>query len=164
MAAKHNSPSAGWVVHDSNPEPTSAQSHPSTTQANSTPDERWIVILVEELELSFRELARECGRLTRLVQPRKKCGFPAEGFNYLIAQRMEEMHSAFQIYIRRREHLLSYIKATAWLGRKAQTAADRTAHFSGEFADQIPLHEAGDVKSNADFSMLHNRAVMDEHD
>jgi hypothetical protein len=163
MAAKHNSPTAGWVVHDSNPQPAPIQSHPSTTQANSTPDERWIVILVEELELSFRELARESGRLTRLVQPRKKCVFPAEGFNYLVAQRMEEVHSAFQIYMRRRERLLSYIKATAWVGGNAQTA-DRTTHFSGELPDQMPLHQEGDVESHVDFSILHNRAIIGEHD
>lgn len=128
------------------------------------PDGHRIVILVEELELSFRELARESGRLTRLVQPRKKCSFPAEGFNYLVAQRMQEVHSAFQIYIRRREQLLSYIKATAWVGGNVQPPADRAAQFSGELVDQIPLHQAGDVKSNVDFSVLHNRAIMDEHD
>jgi hypothetical protein len=119
---------AGILFGRESAQPGPTQSYASTTQSDSAPDEHRLVILVEELEQSFRELARESGRLRRLVQPRKKCVFPAEGFNYLVAQRMEGVHSAFQTYTRRREQLLNYIKATAWMGRQEQEV-DRTTRF-----------------------------------
>ncbi|HWF39925.1 MAG TPA: hypothetical protein VG322_15485 [Candidatus Acidoferrales bacterium] len=76
-------------------------------------EEPWMAILVEELGNSFRMFAKESGRLSRLVQAKKKCSIPSEGFNLQLSMRMECVESAFHIYMRRKDELLSYILATA---------------------------------------------------
>jgi hypothetical protein len=80
-------------------------------------EEPWLAILLEELERSFREFAKESGRLNRLVQKGENCCIPSEGFNRLAARRMAAVERTFQIYMRRKEEFLSYIKATAWRAR-----------------------------------------------
>lgn len=71
-----------------------------------------MAILVEELSKSFRVFAKESGRLTRLIQPKKACRIPSEGFNLQVAMRMDKVERAFHTYLRRKEELLSYIMAT----------------------------------------------------
>ncbi len=77
-------------------------------------EDPWMAILVEELEKSFRHFAKETGRLTRLVQPKKKCHIPSEGFNCLVTLRMDKVERAFRTYMRRKDELLNYIQATSW--------------------------------------------------
>lgn len=76
-------------------------------------EEPWMAILVDELGNSFRAFAKESGRLSRLVQAKKKCSIPSEGFNLQLSMRMESVEHAFHIYMRRKDELLSYILATA---------------------------------------------------
>lgn len=76
-------------------------------------EEPWMGILIEELGNSFRVFAKESGRLSRLVQAKKKCSIPSEGFNLQLSMRMECVERAFHIYMRRKDELLSYILATA---------------------------------------------------
>lgn len=91
----------------------------SVEEIQSTPtisdweaEEPWMAILVEELGKSFRAFAKESGRLTRLIQPKKTCRIPSEGFNLQVAMRMDKVERAFHTYLRRKEELLSYIMAT----------------------------------------------------
>jgi hypothetical protein len=72
-----------------------------------------MAILIEELGNSFRMFAKESGRLSRLVQAKKKCSIPSEGFNLQLSMRMECVERAFHTYVRRKDELLSYILATA---------------------------------------------------
>ena len=81
-----------------------------------------MTIMVEELEKSFRQFAKESGRLSRLVQPKKKCPIPSEGFDFLVALRMDEVERAFRTYMRRKDELLTYILATASQETKTQRA------------------------------------------
>jgi hypothetical protein len=76
-------------------------------------EEPWMAILIEELGNSFRVFAKESGRLSRLVQAKKKCSIPSEGFNLQVSMRMECVERAFHTYMRRKDELLSYILATA---------------------------------------------------
>ena len=71
-----------------------------------------MAILAEGLERSFRDFARQCGRLKRLVQKKKGCPIPSDGFNQLLLQSMDDIDRSFQIYVRRKNELLSYIRAT----------------------------------------------------
>lgn len=82
------------------------------TISNWEAEEPWMAILVEELSKSFRVFAKESGRLTRLIQPKKACRIPSEGFNLQVAMRMDKVERAFHTYLRRKEELLSYIMAT----------------------------------------------------
>jgi hypothetical protein len=77
-------------------------------------EEPWMAILFKELDRSFREFAKESGRLARLVQRKKTCCVPSEGFSHLVSERMEAVEYAFQTYLRRKDELLTYIHATAW--------------------------------------------------
>lgn len=73
-----------------------------------------MVILFEELDRSLREFAKQSGRLARLVQRKKTCRLPSEGFSQLVSERMEAVERAFQAYLRRKDELLTYIKVSAW--------------------------------------------------
>lgn len=84
-------------------------------------EEPWMGILVEELGQSFRAFAKESGRLSRLVQPKKKCNIPSEGFNLQVTMRMECVERAFHTYMRRKDELLSYILATAYQAQRRST-------------------------------------------
>ena len=76
-------------------------------------EEPWMAILIEEMGNSFRMFAKESGRLSRLVQAKKKCSIPSEGFNLQLSMRMECVERAFHTYMRRKDELLSYILTTA---------------------------------------------------
>lgn len=84
-------------------------------------EEPWMAILVEELGHSFRAFAKESGRLSRLVQAKKKCNIPSEGFNLQVTMRMECVERAFHTYVRRKDELLSYILATAYQAQRRGT-------------------------------------------
>lgn len=112
---------------DSSREAVIVYSAPETCVGTAQPmqddwklDEPWTAILVEEMARSFREFAKESGRLARLAQRRKRCGIPSEGFNLLLAQRMDEVEEAFRTYLRRKEELVNHIRATAWRATKAR--------------------------------------------
>ena len=87
--------------------------------------EPWMAILVDELGQSFREFARESSRLARLVQPKRKCRIPSEGFNLQLAMRMEKVDTAFHTYMRRKRELLSYILATPHRRRNETPACSK---------------------------------------
>jgi len=72
----------------------------------------WIAIRVDELGKAYRNFARESGRLSRLAQRKKKACIPSEAFNELLAERIEAVEQAFQLYKRRKEELLGYIRMT----------------------------------------------------
>ena len=91
-------------------------------------EEPWMAILVEELNNSFRIFAKESGRLSRLVQAKKRCSIPSEGFNLQVTMRMECVERAFHTYVRRKDELLSYILATAY----------RAQRRSGSSAQNLP--------------------------
>ena len=100
---------------------TSSPDHASPRERGEMPleasdwkaEEPWMAILIEELGNSFRAFAKESGRLSRLVQAKKKCSIPSEGFNLQLSMRMECVERTFHIYMRRKDELLSYILATA---------------------------------------------------
>lgn len=94
---------------------------PWDTSAPREEQEPWMAILIDELGRSFREFARESSRLARLVQPKRKCRIPSEGFNLQLAMRMEKVGAAFRTYMRRKQELLSYILATASQAQKRNT-------------------------------------------
>jgi hypothetical protein len=73
----------------------------------------WMAIWVEELEKAYRHFARESGRLSRMAQRKKRVHIPSEAFSQLLAEKMEDVERAFQLYIRRKEELLTYLKTTA---------------------------------------------------
>jgi hypothetical protein len=83
-------------------------------QSDGRAEEPWMAILFEELDRSLREFAKQSGRLARLVQRKKTCCMPSEGFSQLVSERMEAVECAFQTYLRRKDELLTYIKASAW--------------------------------------------------
>jgi len=89
----------------------------SQSQAESNPDwksqDPWMAIWVEELEKAYREFARESGRLSRMAQRKKRIHIPSEAFSQLLAEKMEDVERAFQLYLRRKEELLTYLKTTA---------------------------------------------------
>jgi hypothetical protein len=72
-----------------------------------------MAIWVEELEKAYRDFARESGRLSRMAQRKKRVHIPSEAFSQLLAEKMEDVERAFQLYIRRKQELLSYLKTTA---------------------------------------------------
>jgi hypothetical protein len=76
-------------------------------------DDPWMAIWVEELEKAYRNFARESGRLSRMAQRKKKVHIPSEAFSQLLAEKMEDVERAFQLYIRRKQELLTYLKTTA---------------------------------------------------
>jgi len=97
-------------------------------------EEPWMAILIEELGNSFRMFAKESGRLSRLVQAKKKCSIPSEGFNLQLSMRMECVERAFHTYMRRKDELLSYILATAHRAQRragTQLQASPTKPVSG---------------------------------
>jgi len=73
----------------------------------------WMAIWVEELEKAYRDFARESGRLSRMAQRKKRVHIPSEAFSQLLAEKMEDVERAFQLYIRRKQELLTYLKTTA---------------------------------------------------
>jgi hypothetical protein len=89
----------------------------SQVQPVSNPDwksqDPWMAIWVEELEKAYREFARESGRLSRMAQLKKRVPIPSEAFSQLLAEKMEDVERAFQLYLRRKEELLTYLKTTA---------------------------------------------------
>ena len=99
-------------------------------------EEPWMAILVEELNNSFRIFAKESGRLSRLVQAKKKCSIPSEGFNLQVTMRMECVERAFHTYMRRKDELLSYILATAY----------RVQRRSGSPAQNLPAKPNSGVR------------------
>lgn len=108
-----------------NPEPVDDQG-PSKIAANWEVQEPWMAILINELGKSFREFAKESSRLTRMVQPKKKCRIPSEGFNLQLATRVDKVDATFQAYMRRKQELLSYILATAAQGQKRSGVPTKT--------------------------------------
>ena len=99
---------------------------PFDTTAAGEGQEPWMAILVDELGQSFREFARESSRLARLVQPKRKCRIPSEGFNLQLATRMEKVDTAFHTYMCRKQELLSYILATASQAQKRNAGLSKT--------------------------------------
>jgi hypothetical protein len=95
--------------------------------ANSKTEDPWMAILVKELEKSFRHFAKETGRLTRFVQPKKRCHIPSEGFNCLLTLRMDKVERAFRTYMRRKDELLNYIQATSWKAQRRNTGIPASA-------------------------------------
>jgi hypothetical protein len=89
----------------------------SQVQPESNPDwksqDPWMAIWVEELEKAYRDFARESGRLSRMAQRKKKVPIPSEAFSQLLAEKMEDVERALQLYLRRKEELLTYLKTTA---------------------------------------------------
>jgi hypothetical protein len=89
----------------------------SRAQPESNPDwksqDPWMAIWVEELEKAYRDFARESGRLSRMAQRKKRVHIPSEAFSQLLAEKMQDVERAFQLYIRRKQELLSYLKTTA---------------------------------------------------
>ncbi len=73
----------------------------------------WIAIWSNELQRAFRDFSRESGRLSRLAQRKRKVTIPSEAFNQMLADRLELVERAFDLYIRRKEELLTYIAATS---------------------------------------------------
>jgi len=108
-----------------NPEPVDERG-PSRIAANWEVQEPWMAILIDELNKSFREFAKESSRLTRMVQPKKKCRIPSEGFNLQLAMRVDKVDATFHTYMRRKQELLSYITATAAQGQKRSAMATKT--------------------------------------
>jgi len=73
----------------------------------------WMAISVNELQTAFRDFSKQSGRLSRLAQRKRKACIPSEGFNQLLAERLEEVERAFHLYLRRKEELLTYIETTS---------------------------------------------------
>jgi len=73
----------------------------------------WMAIWVEELEKAYRHFARESGRLSRMAQRKKRVHIPSEAFSQLLAEKLVDVERAFQLYVRRKEELLTYLKTTA---------------------------------------------------
>lgn len=121
MKTSCNSPCERLVVY-SRPELCAEDTEPA--QNDWKAEEPWTAILVEELANSFREFAKGSGRLARLAQRKKRCRIPSEGFNLLLAQRMEEVEDAFHTYMRRKEELLTHISSTA---RRAMEAHGKSS-------------------------------------
>ena len=105
----------------SNPEPCGENE--DLAQHDWREEEPWTAILVEELARSFREFARQSGRLARLAQRKRLCSIPSEGFNLLLAQRIERMEGAFLTYMRRKNELMTHLGATL-IGRARQPALE----------------------------------------
>jgi hypothetical protein len=91
---------------------SAAPENPGSRKNKLKTEERWTMIWADELGRAFREFSKQAGRLTRLAQ-RKKCRIPSEAFNHLLRQQMGEVERSFDRYMRRKEELLTYIKATA---------------------------------------------------
>jgi hypothetical protein len=73
----------------------------------------WMAISVKELQKAFRKFSKQSGRLSRLAQRKRKACIPSDGFNQLLAERLEEVERAFHLYLRRKEELLTYIETTS---------------------------------------------------
>jgi hypothetical protein len=58
-----------------------------------------------------------------MAQRKKKVCIPSDGFNQLLAQRLEDVERAFHLYLRRKEELLTYIEAT---GRRSDVASEES--------------------------------------
>lgn len=94
----------------------------------------WMAISVNELQKAFRDFSKKSGRLSRLAQRKRKACIPSDGFNQLLAERLEEVERAFHLYLRRKEELLTYI----------ETTSRRNATVSHESAARNPrLRERG---------------------
>jgi hypothetical protein len=48
-----------------------------------------------------------------MAQRKKKVPIPSEAFSQLLAEKMEDVERALQLYLRRKEELLTYLKTTA---------------------------------------------------
>ena len=48
-----------------------------------------------------------------MAQLKKRVPIPSEAFSQLLAEKMEDVERAFQLYLRRKEELLTYLKTTA---------------------------------------------------
>jgi hypothetical protein len=72
-----------------------------------------MAISVKELQKAFRKFSKQSGRLSRLAQRKRKACIPSDGFNQLLAERLEEVERAFHLYLRRKEELLTYIETTS---------------------------------------------------
>jgi hypothetical protein len=86
-------------------------------------EDPWLAISVNELQRAFRNFSKESGRLSRMAQRKKKVCIPSDGFNQLLAQRLEDVERAFHLYLRRKEELLTYIEAT---GRRSDVASEES--------------------------------------
>ena len=84
----------------------------------------WMAISVTELQKAFRDFSKKSGRLSRLAQRKRKACIPSDGFNQLLAERLEEVERAFHLYLRRKEELLTYIETTS---RRSPTVSHETA-------------------------------------
>ncbi len=84
-----------------------------STNAGWKREEPWIRISADELGRALGELSKQAGRLAQLVQSKMKCRIPSEAFDHLLTERMEEVSRSFDMYILRKQELLTCIKATA---------------------------------------------------
>lgn len=97
--------------------------HGSEKTHDDAAEDPWIAISVNELQRAFRNFSKESGRLSRMAQRKKKVCIPSDGFNQLLAQRLEDVERAFHLYLRRKEELLTYIEAT---GRRSDVASEES--------------------------------------
>jgi hypothetical protein len=107
-------------------------------KATNTGADPWIVIWAEELEQAYRLFAREASRLARLAQRKKKVPVPSEAFNQLLAGKMEDVEKSFQLYVRRKQELLTYLHGAA---RRSESLEREKRHRMAQ-VDEAESHAA----------------------
>jgi hypothetical protein len=112
--AKKNSSSTKFVVY-SRPKPAPPENKRVIKIDWMTEDDIdiRITIWIRELERAFCEFSKQSARLARLAQQKKECSIPSDAFNHLLSERISEVELTFEAYVRRKEELLTNIKATS---------------------------------------------------
>jgi len=106
---KTNSSSTKFVVY-SRPKPTPENTKVKRIDWKGEDD---LNIWIRELESAFCEFSKQAALLARLAQHKKECSIPSDAFNHLLSERISEVELTFEVYMRRKEELLTNIKATS---------------------------------------------------
>jgi hypothetical protein len=107
---KTNSSSTEFVVYSrSNPDTLKVKRAAQKTQDNNI-DIR-VTIWIDQLERAFCEFSKETALLAGLAQQKKECAIPSDAFNHLLSEKISDVELAFDAYIRRKDELLTNIKA-----------------------------------------------------
>lgn len=107
---KTNSSSTEFVVYSrSNPDALKVEKAVRKTQQDDI-DIR-VTIWIDELERAFCEFSKQTALLARLARQKKECSIPSDAFNHLLSEKVSEVELAFDAYIRRKDELLTNIKA-----------------------------------------------------
>lgn len=127
-------------ILSSSPAPSSEE----TREESLDPEvqDSWMAISVTELQKAFRDFSKKSGRLSRLAQRKRKACIPSDGFNQLLAERLEEVERAFHLYLRRKEELLTYIETTSrWSATVSHETAARNPRPRERDAELLPASD-----------------------